>query len=172
MKKILTALAAALLFAVSITSATATNPPRVVTFDHSSECGTASVTVTGSGIGATWYYGAKIAVDGVEVDSVLIQGPGTDTAVLNFTEDQGDGTVTVRYWIHASTEWDAVPADLNYQSTWPDVNGKFREFTVDTDCEPPIVVDPPVVVPPDTAPEVPPAAPAATPVVERPRVTG
>lgn len=107
-----------------------------VNFTDSNKCGEASVTVTAVDIPATWWYGAKIAVDGVEVDSVITQGPGSDTATLVFDEDQGNGEVTVRYWVHASTEWDLVPVDLNYQSTWPDVTA-YREFTVDTDCEDP-----------------------------------
>lgn len=105
-----------------------------VTITYISECAAASITVTVDGVPDTWIYGIRAEVDGEVVGSALVQGNGTNTLNVPIAEDQGDGEVTVRYYVHAATEWGPIPDDLNRQAIYPEVGEFFREFTVDTDC--------------------------------------
>ena len=122
-------------------------PEPSVTFSHVVPTCEApgSVTVTTADIPASWWYGLRVEVDGVKVganvgaapglSSVAVQGPGTSTLPLTFTEDQGGGEVTVRYFVTDATEYDVVPAAMDNSATWPEAGeGTFVEFKVDTDC--------------------------------------
>lgn len=159
--------AAVLTLAVALPAAATGDHTPSVTFGHSTECGAALVSVTATDIPA-WWYGVEVLVDDVLAGEAIVQGSGSDTLALTFDEDASDGEAVVTYYVHAATEWDLVPADLNYQATYPEVTAS-RTFTVDTDCLPPVVVDPPVVTPPVVTP---PAAPPAAPRAATPTFTG
>lgn len=103
-----------------------------VTFSHSAECASFDVTVNNVGIPAGWWYGVRVAVDGTVVGSAIKQGPGTNTYHGTLAEDQGGGSVTVSYWVYASTEQDLLPDDLTPVD--PNGGGAVRSFTVNTDC--------------------------------------
>lgn len=120
-----------------------------VEITHAAQCGAFSVTVTNTDI-PDWWYGVRIAVDGTQVGTAIKQGPGSNTFNGTLEEDQGDGQVTVTYWVYASTEQDLLPADL--KPVAPDGSGAVRSFVVDTDCveNPPETTAPPETSPPTT----------------------
>lgn len=122
-------------------------------------CGTFDVTVDHN---TPWRYGVTVEVDGEVVDTLLVEGAGSDTLNLTFEEDEFGGSVDVRYYVTDATEWDIVPADLNRQAIWPEIGDAFRAFTVDTNC----VADPEDPKDPED-----PADPA-TPVTAIPSFTG
>jgi hypothetical protein len=141
-------------------------PEPSVTFSHVVPTCEApgSVAVTTTEIPDTWWYGLRVEVDGVKVggnvgavpglSSVAVQGPGTSALPLTFTEDQGGGEVTVRYFVTDATEYDLVPAAMDNSATWPEAGeGTFVEFRVNTDCLGeqdlvPVEIDPPAVTAP------------------------
>jgi|GEM_PF-3205108 len=138
-------------------------PEPTVEFTHSQQCGEASVTVSTSNIDETWWYGVTVEVDGVVVGSAIVQGNGSDTLVIPLDEDQSGGSVEIEYYVHASTEWDLIPEDLDRQSIWPEVGDKFRSFTGDTDCEEPEPTPTPTPTPDPSPTPTPEPTPTPTP---------
>ncbi|MBX3078404.1 MAG: hypothetical protein KF692_04150 [Cryobacterium sp.] len=122
----------------------ATIPPPApnVTFTHSEVCGQITLGVDSNAtVGATWYYGLKATVDGTLLGSVLQQGPGSKTTTLTLPEDSYGGSAVVTVFVHAATEWSIIsPAELDYQSTWPNPGSHVWLITVDTDCLPPVPI--------------------------------
>jgi LPXTG-motif cell wall-anchored protein len=120
---------------------------------HEVACGTASVTLTVPDGTPQWNYRLQVEVNGAIFGSTdLVSGPGSSTLDVPFAEDEGGGSVTVRYYFLDAEEWDIVDAEMNYKATYPDVGEGFKSFEVATDCatEPP-ATDPPATDPPATA---------------------
>ncbi len=126
----------------TIVWATIPPPAPSVTFTHSEVCGQVTLGVESNAtVGATWYFGLKATVDGTLLGSVLQQGPGVKTTTLSLAEDSHGGSAVITVFVHAATEWDIIsPAELNYQSTYPDTGDHVWLITVDTDCLPPVPI--------------------------------
>lgn len=140
-----------------------------VTIGHELTCGSVDITVAHN---TDWRYGVTVEFEDMG-DSVVVIGPGSETLTFAFEEDEYEGSITGRYFVTDATEWDLVPADLNYQATWPEVGDAFREFTVDTDCEvnPDPEPEPEPEPTPTPTPTPTPAQPAA-PAPAQPSFTG
>ncbi len=125
----------------TIVWATIPPPAPQVTFTHNEVCGQLTLGVASNAtVGANWYYGLKATVNGNDLGSVVQKGPGSNTAVLTLPEDSYGGSAVVKVYVHAATEWDLVPAGLNYQSTYPDPGSHVWLITVNTDCAPPVTI--------------------------------
>lgn len=98
----------------------------------STVCGSLALAVTTTDINADWSYGPKATIDGIIIGSAVVKGSDTKTTVIPFTEDQYGGSVDVIVETYASTEQDLLPEGWEY--------GNQRTITVDTDCEPAVVV--------------------------------
>lgn len=141
MRKVLTFIAAAAVLGfMSLAAQTANANPNTedlapIETSHASDCGVASVTLVVPDGTPEWSYRLQIEVDGEVAGATdLVTGPGSSTFDVALDEDQGDGSVTVSYYVIDATEWDIVPDGLNRQSIWPEVGDKFVSFDVATDC--------------------------------------
>jgi hypothetical protein len=148
MKRVILAVLAGFALVLTGASLASATTEGSVTVEHGTSCGTAFVTIHYAkdyrDSGESWKYGVTVEVDGIVAGTTGPIGPGTSTFPLTFDEDYNSGVAGVSYYLTDATEWDIVPADLNYQATYPEVGDKFRSFEVVTECSPPelIVVTP------------------------------
>lgn len=117
-------------------------PPAVptVTFDAIATCGSLTLEVTTANMltNRDYYYGLKAEDEnGTVLGSVVQKNDGTNSKTITFAEDSHSGIANVKVYVHAATEWNFVPNELNYQSTYPVFGDKFIAVEVNTDCAPP-----------------------------------